>query len=177
MMKRSGGMPGRSCCFEEKSDAVCNRRAMGELMAEQRPMRGIIDEAINHKIWAIVGASENTEKFGNRIYRNLKQAGYTVYGVNPNAESVDGDPIYPTLKDLPEKPDVVDVVVPSWVGRRVATEAAELGIPIFWLQPGAESEELIAYATELGLQVIHHHCAMVEKKVWPGGVHVSAHEA
>lgn len=143
-------------------------------MTEQREL---IDDAVERRVWAIVGASENTAKFGNRIYRNLKQAGYTVYGVNPNAESVDGDPIYPTLSDLPEMPDVVDVVVPSWVGRRVATEAAELGIPYFWLQPGAESDELIEYATGLGLRVIHHHCAMVEKKVWPGGVHVSPHSA
>ncbi|HMM43195.1 MAG TPA: CoA-binding protein [Thermomicrobiales bacterium] len=144
-------------------------------MTQQRSMREMIDDAVNRKVWAIVGASENTEKFGNRIYRNLKQAGYTVYGVNPNAESVDGDPVYPTLSDLPEKPDVVDVVVPSWVGRRVASEAAELGIPFFWLQPGAESDELIEHANGLGLNVIHHACAMVEKKVWPGGAHVPAH--
>lgn len=144
-------------------------------MTDQRPMREMIDDAINRKVWAVVGASENTEKYGNRIYRNLKKAGYTVYGVNPNAESVDGDPVYPTLADLPERPDVVDVVVPSWVGRRVATEAAELGIPLFWLQPGAESDELIEHASGLGLQVIHHHCAMVEKKAWPGGVNEPPH--
>jgi predicted CoA-binding protein len=131
-----------------------------------RSQRELIDEAVNKRVWAIVGASENTEKFGNRIYRNLKQAGYEVYGVNPNAETADGDPIYPTLADLPVKPDVVDVVVPSWVGRRVAEEAAKAEIPILWLQPGAESDELIVYATSLGLNVIHDACAMVEKRRW-----------
>ena len=144
-------------------------------MTDQQTMRETIDEAVDRKVWAVVGASENQSKFGNKIYRNLKQAGYTVYGVNPNAESVDGDPVYPTLKNLPEKPDVVDVVVPSWVGRRVAAEAAELEIPYFWLQPGAESDELIEYAEGLGLRVIHHHCAMVEKKIWPGGANVPPH--
>ena len=128
--------------------------------------RELITDAINKQVWAIVGASENTEKFGNRIYRNLKQAGYKVYGVNPNAETADGDPVYPTLADLPVKPDVVDVVVPSWVGRRVAEDAAREGIPIFWLQPGAESDELITYAESLGLNVIHNACAMVEKRRW-----------
>ena len=128
--------------------------------------RELITDAINKQVWAIVGASENTEKFGNRIYRNLKQAGYKVYGVNPNAETADGDPVYPTLADLPVKPDVVDVVVPSWVGRRVAEEAAREGNPIFWLQPGAESDELIIYAESLGLNVIHNACAMVEKRRW-----------
>ncbi|SRR5687767_12590454 len=132
-----------------------------------RSQRDLIEEAVNKQVWAIVGASENTEKFGNRIYRNLKQAGYQVYGVNPNAETADGDPVYPTLADLPVKPDVVDVVVPSWVGRRVAEDAARENIPIFWLQPGAESDELIAYAESLGLNVIHDACAMVEKRRWP----------
>jgi predicted CoA-binding protein len=129
-------------------------------------MREIIDEAVNARVWAIVGASENQSKFGNRIYRDLKRAGYTVYGVNPNAETADGDPVYPTLNDLPEKPDVVDVVVPSWVGRGIADNAAEQGIRIFWLQPGAESPELIEHAQSLGLDVIHDACAMVEKRTW-----------
>jgi len=144
-------------------------------MSEQRTVQDIVEDAVNRKVWAVVGASENTEKFGYKIYRNLKRAGYKVYGVNPNAETADGDPVYPTLADLPEKPDVVDVVVPSWVGRRVATEAAELGISIFWLQPGAESDELIAYATGLGLEVVHHRCAMVEKRVWPNGANEPPH--
>ncbi|MEX2314561.1 MAG: CoA-binding protein [Thermomicrobiales bacterium] len=128
--------------------------------------RELISTAVNKKVWAIVGASENTEKFGNRVYRDLKRAGYEVYGVNPNAETADGDPVYATLSDLPVKPDVVDVVVPSSVGRRVAEDAAREGIPIFWLQPGAESDELIAYAELLGLNVIHAACAMVEKRSW-----------
>jgi predicted CoA-binding protein len=136
------------------------------MTATTRSQREMIDEAVNKRVWAIVGASENTQKFGNRIYRNLKQAGYDVYGVNPNAETTDGDPVYPTLADLPVKPDVVDVVVPSWVGRRIAEDAAREGIKLFWLQPGAESDELIEYARSLGLDVIHDACAMVEKKRW-----------
>ena len=113
-----------------------------------------------------VGASENQQKFGNIIYRDMKRAGYEVYGVNPNADTADGDPVYPTLADLPVKPAVVDVVVPPWVGRRIADDAAAAGIKVFWLQPGAESDELIAHAQSLGLEVIHHACAMVEKRRW-----------
>lgn len=131
-----------------------------------RSQRELIDEAINHRSWAVVGASENQQKFGNIIYRDLKRAGYQVVGVNPNAESADGDPVYATLADLPTTPDVVDVVVPPWVGRRIAEDAASAGIKLFWLQPGAESEELIVYAESLGLSVIHHACAMVEKRRW-----------
>jgi predicted CoA-binding protein len=126
----------------------------------------MIEDAVNERVWAIAGASENQQKFGNIIYRDLKRAGYTVYGVNPNAETADGDPVVPRLTDLPVVPSVVDVVVPPWVGKRIADDAAEAGVTYFWLQPGAESDELIAYAESLGLQVIHHACAMVEKRRW-----------
>jgi predicted CoA-binding protein len=129
-------------------------------------MRDYISDAVGRRVWAVVGASQNPAKFGNRIYRDLKRAGYHVYGVNPNTTSVDGDPTYPTIADLPVMPDVADIVVPSWVGRRIADDAAAAGIEYFWLQPGAESDELIAYAESLGLKTIHHACAMVEKRVW-----------
>lgn len=130
-------------------------------------MRDLIQQAVQERVWAIVGASNDQSKFGNRIYRDLRAAGYTVYAVNPHETTVEGDPAYATLSDLPEKPAVVDVVVPSWVGQKVAVEAAQAGIPYFWLQPGAESDELIKNATELGLSVIHNACAMVEKQRWP----------
>jgi uncharacterized protein len=133
---------------------------------EVRTQRDIIAEAVNSRTWAIVGASDDTSKFGNRIYRDLKRAGYKVYGVNPNAQTVDGDTVWPSLADLPERPDVVNVVVPSWVGRGIATDAASLGIHIFWLQPGAESAELVEHARDLGLEVVYHACSMVEKRVW-----------
>lgn len=129
-------------------------------------MRDYIKAAVNERVWAVVGASNNREKFGNRIFRDLRAAGYKVYPVNPNEEEVEGDRAYASIADLPEKPAVVDVVVPSWVGQRVARETAEAGIPYFWLQPGAESDELIANAEELGLKVIHNACAMVEKRRW-----------
>lgn len=129
-------------------------------------MRDYIKAAVNERVWAVVGASNNREKFGNRIFRDLRAAGYKVYPVNPNEEKVEGDRAYASVADLPEKPAVVDVVVPSWVGQRVARETAEAGIPYFWLQPGAESDELIANAEELGLKVIHNACAMVEKRRW-----------
>lgn len=125
-----------------------------------------IEDAVEQRIWAIVGASNDRSKFGNKIYRNLRSAGYKVYPVNPTVETVEGDPAFPTLVDLPEKPAVADIVVPAAVGMSIADDAAEAGIEYFWLQPGAESPELIAHAQELGLSVIHDACAMVEKRTW-----------
>lgn len=129
-------------------------------------MKERIREAVNSRVWAVVGASNDREKFGNRIYRDLLAAGYTVYPVNPKETEVEGNPAFAALTDLPEKPAVIDVVVPSWVGQKVAQQASDAGVRFFWLQPGAESQELIEKAEALGLEVIHHACAMVEKRTW-----------
>ena len=129
-------------------------------------IRTRIERAVDIRDWAIVGASDDPRKFGGRIYRDMKAAGYRVYAVNPNVETVDGDPAYASVKDLPAEVQVVDVVVPHWIGTRVARETAEAGIKLFWLQPGAESTDLIAEAEALGLDVIHTACAMVEKRRW-----------
>lgn len=132
-------------------------------------MRDLIEQAVAERTWAVVGASNDRNKYGNKIYRDLRAAGYKVYPVHPTETTVEGDTAYASVKDLPETPAVVDVVVPSWVGQHVARDAAEAGIPYFWLQPGAESDELIENAGKLGLKVIHNACAMVEKRRWEDG--------
>lgn len=126
----------------------------------------LIDDAVNRRVWAVVGASNDRTKFGNRIYRVLREAGYHVYPVNPTADEVEGDRAYPSLAALPERPDVADIVVPAAVGVQIAKDAQAAGIPFFWLQPGAESPELIAHAEALGLNVIHDACAMEERRSW-----------
>ena len=80
---------------------------------------------------------------GYRIYRSLHEAGYRVYGVNPNTRVVDGETIYPSLAALPERPEVVDLVVPPPVSEQVVAECARLGLLRVWLQPGAESEAVL----------------------------------
>ncbi len=94
----------------------------------ERTQRELIEEAVNSRVWAVVGASEDMSKWGSRIYRALKQSGYTGYPVNPEAATADGDPTYPTLLDLPEKPDVVDVVVPRSMGHARSTLRATLRV-------------------------------------------------
>lgn len=126
--------------------------------------RALIAESVNERVWAVVGASTSPAKWGHRIYKALKESGYRVYPVNPRAQQIDGDPCYPTLADLPEKPGVVDVVVPPKLGLAIAADAAQVGIERIWFQPGAESAENVARARELGLKTIAHACALVERK-------------
>ena len=72
-----------------------------------------VDEMLNKKVWAVVGATPNTEKTANRIYHTLKQYGYDTYAVNPNySEMEDGSKCYSCLEDLPVSPDCVDFVIP-----------------------------------------------------------------
>lgn len=126
--------------------------------------RALIAECVNERVWAVVGASTDPAKWGNRIYRALKESGYRVYPVNPRADRIDGDPCYPSLADLRERPGVVDVVVPPKLGLAVAEEAARAGIARIWFQPGAESAENVARARELGLKTVADACALVERK-------------
>lgn len=113
------------------------------------------------KNWVVIGASENSQKYGCKIYKRLKNEGYNVYGVNPGLETIFGEKCYKSVKDIPEKPDVINVVVPPKAAMEVAKEVAESGIKYFWLQPGANTREVIDCAESLGLEVINA-CVLVE---------------
>ncbi len=110
---------------------------------------------------AVVGATDTPWKYGGKIYCDLKAKGFQVRAVNPNRDSVDGDPTYPDLAAVPDEIDIVDLVVPAEIGAQIVADAAELGLTHIWFQPGAESPEVIEQAEAAGLDVIHHQCIMV----------------
>ncbi len=125
-----------------------------------------ITEFINKRVWAVVGASHDPAKFGNKIVYDLHNAGYTVYPINPKRGEIDGLKVYPSLADLPEKPDVVDIVVPPAVTEKVIRQVKELGLPRVWMQPGSESEDAIRFCEENGIAAVYHACAMLKKRTW-----------
>jgi predicted CoA-binding protein len=129
-------------------------------------MEALIREFTDERVWAVIGASTNPEKYGNRIFRTLRGAGYAVYGVNPRGGEIDGETLYPSLADLPVKPAVVDIVVPPQVTESVVRECAELGLSRVWMQPGAESDEAIAFCEESGIDAVYGVCAMVHRRTW-----------
>ena len=135
-------------------------------IAHTRPddRRTLIEECVDERVWAVVGASTSPAKWGHRIYQALKASGYRVYPVNPRARQIAGDPCYPSVAALPEKPGVVNVVVPPKIGLTVADEVAAAGIERIWFQPGAESAENVAHARRLGLKTVADACALVERK-------------
>ena len=126
----------------------------------------LIADFVGRRTWAIVGVSANPTKFGHRIYRDLRRAGYRVYAVNPHETEILGDRVYPNLAALPERPDVIDLVVPPSVSEMIVKEAAAAGIRRVWMQPGAESQRAIDFCRASGIEVVAHACAMVEKRIW-----------
>lgn len=97
---------------------------------------------LEKKIWAVIGANQNPEKFGNKIYKRLKSKGYEVYPVNPVYETIDGDVSYKNLSSLPKVPEVINMVVPPEKGKAFIEEAAKLGVKYTWFQPGTFDKEV-----------------------------------
>lgn len=110
---------------------------------------------------AVVGATDDPAKFGYRIYRDLKTKGFRTYPVNPTRRNVDGDPAYAHLKDLPEHPDIVNIVVPPAVTLAILKECRALGWLNVWLQPGAEDPEVLAFLEQHGFNYLAQACIMV----------------
>jgi len=128
-------------------------------------MEDLIQKFLDKRnVFAVVGASRNPEKYGHQVFKDLMKAGYKVYPINPNADEILGVKCYPSLKDLPEKPDVVDLVVPPQITEKVIRECKELGIKMIWMQPGSESEDAIKFCKENGMDVVHGVCVMIERR-------------
>src|SRR5260221_9890319 len=106
------------------------------------------------KVVAVIGASSNRSKFGNRAVRAFQQQGYTVVPINPHEAEVEGLKAYASVLDVPGQVDMASLYVPPQVGEQVIGDIAQKGIAEVWLNPGAESDELIARARALHLQPI-----------------------
>lgn len=133
---------------------------------DQTEMEALIADFISRRLWAVVGASNDETKYGNRIFRSLANSGYQVYPVNPKGGEINGAPVYASLADLPQRPEVVDLVVPPAVTEQIVKQIQQLGLSRVWMQPGAESEAAIAYCREHNIQVVHDACAMKLRREW-----------
>lgn len=129
-------------------------------------MTNPLEEFPKLRTWAVVGVSADREKFGNKIYRDLKNAGYRVYAVNPKLNEVEGAPCYPSLTDLPDVPEVVNIVVPPPVAEKVVDDCVAGGIERVWFQPGSESDVAIQKAQAAGMIVVANACIMIQKQAW-----------
>lgn len=116
--------------------------------------QALIDDFLVGKVFAVVGASTDREKYGNKVLRCYLQNDLVAWPVNPHDEEIEGVPCYPDLASLPESVHGVSIITPPAVTLGIVEQAAEAGIKRIWMQPGAESSDAIARAEELGLSVI-----------------------
>ena len=114
---------------------------------------------------AVVGATDNPAKYGSVIYRDLKRKGFTVWPVNPGRATVDGDPTYASIADLPQEPTIINVVVPPERTLDVLRQAKALGYLNVWLQPGAEDPAALTYLQEEGFTYLANACIRVQSRV------------
>jgi predicted CoA-binding protein len=104
--------------------------------------------------FAVVGASTDRSKYGNKVLRCYLQHDMKAYPVHPKASEVEGQPCYPSLRELPEPVRAASVITPPPMTERVVEDAHAAGVEFVWMQPGAESPAAVARAEELGLTVI-----------------------
>lgn len=128
-------------------------------------LRDAVDDFLAQQRLAVVGVSRSPQEAANAIYRKLRGAGYTVFAVNPKADTVEGDPCYPDLAALPERPDGVVIVTPPEAARALVQTCAALGIPRVWMHrgigPGSVSDEAVVLGRKRGLTVIPGACPMM----------------
>lgn len=113
-----------------------------------------ISEFLASSRFAVVGASTDRSKYGNKCLRCYQQNGREVVPVNPREETVEGFPAARALSDVVPPPEAVSIITPPRVSVLVVEEAASLGIRHVWLQPGAEDEAVLRRARELGIEPI-----------------------
>lgn len=123
--------------------------------------RAAVDAFLVEKDLAIVGVSRSGKKFGNGALRELTANGYRVFPVHPEAETIQGIPCYPNLRELPEPVGGLLIVVPPAQIEVVVREAAAAGIRRVWMQQGSFSPRALKFCAENGIEAVHGECILM----------------
>src|SRR5262245_66539510 len=115
-----------------------------------------IAEFLAQGSFAVVGASTDRRRYGNKVLRCYLQHGLPVVAVNPGHASVEGVVAYPSLREVPATVRAASVIVPPALAARIVEDADAAGIRHLWFQPGAEDDAAIAAAERKGIAVIAH---------------------
>ena len=132
---------------------------MTNLNADQQAMR---EALANARVIAVVGHSDKPHRTSYRIAQYLRQAGYTVYPVNPTVDTIDGEKSYASLADVPESIDIVDVFRRSKHLAGVVDEAIAAGARTVWAQLGVQDEAALQTALDAGINIAMNVCIKVE---------------
>lgn len=131
------------------------------LTRDDQALRELLSTA---RVIAVVGHSDKPHRTSYQIAGYLRRVGYTVYPVNPEVQQIDGQPCYPSLKDVPEPIDIVDVFRRSEYLAGVVEAAAAVGAKSVWAQLGVYSDEAARIAEAVHLPLVMDACIKVEHR-------------
>lgn len=127
-------------------------------------MSEILEILKQTKTIAVVGLSSNPDKPSHGVALYLQKSGFRVIPVNPNEPEVLGEKSYPTLRDIPEPIDLVDIFRRPEAVPEIVDDAIAIGAKAVWMQLGITSELAATKARNAGLQVVQDHCLAVEHR-------------
>jgi predicted CoA-binding protein len=106
------------------------------------------------KTVAVIGASPDRRKFGNKALRAFREAGYRTIPINPHYDEIEGEKAYASVVDYPDTIDMATVYVPPEVGAQIVESLAQKGIGEVWFNPGSDSADVVTRARALGIRPI-----------------------
>lgn len=119
------------------------------------------------KTVAVIGASNDRRKYGNKALRAFRNQGYRVIPITPHQRMVEGEPAFGSVLDVPGPIDAATVYVPPRTGVRIMEQLAEKGVAKVWLNPGADAPDVVEKARTLGLHPIQE-CSIIAVGESPG---------
>lgn len=128
--------------------------------------------------FAVIGASSDPKKYGYKVFRDLFEAEYAAYPVNPKGGELLGAKVWPGVPELVSAGHAVDTavfVVPPSVGLALLPALRDAGVKRFWFQPGSGSDEIREYCSTHGLECVMEACIMVERRRLDGESRISDH--
>ncbi len=124
-------------------------------------MKEIIEKFFESPAYAVIGVSTDRRKFGNQVFRSMKERKFEVYPVNPGHATVEGEKCFSSVKELPDTVQSVVTVVPPGVTEKVLVECAQKGIRVVWMQPGSESKAALDFAGRNNMGTVSRECILM----------------
>jgi predicted CoA-binding protein len=124
-------------------------------------MKEAIEKFFSSSAYAVVGVSADQKKFGNKVFRTMRERGFEVYPIHPKQQTVEGVSCFPSILEVPKTVKSIVTVVPPQVTEEVLVQSAGRGIDAVWMQPGSESKDAVEIAQKYHMAVVYRECILM----------------
>ena len=121
----------------------------------------LINDFLEPRKMAIIGVSRNVKKFGGAVFKELKEKGFDLYPVNPNADDIQGIKCYKSVTDLPEDVKHILILTPAKETEQVATDCVRMGAKMVWIQQKSDTPKAVKVIEDAGIPLIYKKCIMM----------------